>query len=141
MAKKRVFISFDFHHDRHYRYLLAALNENPANDIEFIDSTPGEIDTMAVDRVKAVLTTKIRSATHTLVLIGDYANTRHRDAAKIGTRNWQWWEIEKSKEENKQLVAVKIERSNESPDPLLNAGATWAYSYSVESILEALRKA
>jgi len=112
VAKKRVFISFDFHHDRHYRYLLAAFNENPANDIEFIDSTPGEIDTMEVSRVKAVLTTKIRSATHTLVLIGDYANTRHRDAAKIGTLNWQWWEIEKGKEEKKKLVAVKIERSN-----------------------------
>ena len=141
MAKKRVFISFDYHHDRDYRNLLSALNENPVNDIEFIDSTPGAIDTIDVGRVKAVLTTKIRSATHTLVLIGDYANTRHRDAAKIGTQNWQWWEIEKSKEEKKKLVAVKIERSNESPEPLLNAGATWAYSYSVESILGALRKA
>ena len=141
MAKKRAFISFDFHHDRHYRYLLSALSKNPDNDIEFIDSTPGEIDTMDSGRVKAVLTTKIRSATHTLVLIGDYANTPHKDRAKIGTRNWQWWEIEKSKEEGKKLVGVKLERSNDSPEPLLNAGATWAYSYSVESILEALRKA
>ncbi len=141
MAKKRVFISFDFHRDRDYRYLLSAFNENPANDIEFIDSTPGEIDTMAVDRVKAVLTTKIRSATHTLVLIGQFANTPHKDQAKIGTRNWQWWEIEKSKEENKKLVGVKIERSNESPEPLLNAGAAWAYSYAVESIIKALREA
>ena len=140
MAKKRVFISFDWHHDRDYRYLLAAFNANPANDIEFIDSTPSEIDTMDVGRVKAVLTTKIRSATHTLVLIGEHANTRHRDAAKIGKQNWQWWEIEKSKEEQKKLVGVKIERSNESPEPLLNAGATWA-SYTVESILKALREA
>lgn len=141
MAKKRVFISFDFHHDREYRYLLTAFSKNPANDIEFIDSTPGAIDTNAVDRVKAVLTTRIRSATHTLVLVGEYANTRHRDAAEIGTRNWQWWEIEKSKAEGKKLIGVKIERSNDSPEPLLNAGASWAYSYSVDSILEAIRKA
>ena len=141
MAKKRVFISFDYHHDRDYRNLLAAFNENPANDIEFIDSTPGAIDTMDVGRVKAVLTTKIRAATHTLVLIGKYANTPHKDRAKIGTLNWQWWEIEKSKEEKKKLVGVKIERSNESPEPLLNAGATWAHTYSVESILKALREA
>lgn len=140
MAKKHVFISFDYHHDRDYRYLLSAFNANPDNDIEFIDSTPGEIDTMTVDRVKAVLTTKIRQSTHTLVLVGQYANTRHRDSAQIGTRNWQWWEIEKSKEERKKLIGVKIERSYESPDPLLNAGATWA-SYTVESILEAIRKA
>src|SRR2546421_50647 len=83
------------------RHLLSALNENPANDIEFIDSTPGEIDTKDVGRVKAVLTTKIRGATHALVLIGKYANTVHADHKKIGTQNWQWWEIEKSKEEKK----------------------------------------
>jgi hypothetical protein len=140
VAKRRVFISFDFHHDRNYRYLLSAFNENPANDIEFIDSTPGEIDTMEVGRVKAVLTTKIRGATHTLVLVGKYANTPHKDRAKIGTLNWQWWEIEKSKEEGKTLISAKIERSNETPEPLLNAGATWA-SYTVESILKALREA
>src|SRR5713101_4449459 len=139
VAKKRVFISFDYHHDRDYRNLLSAFNENPANDIEFIDSTPGAIDTMDVGRVKAVLTTKIRAATHTLVLIGKYANTPHRDKAKIGTLNWQWWEIEKSKEEKKKLVGVRIERTNESPEPLLNAGAIWA-SYSVESILKAIRE-
>lgn len=140
MALKRVFISFDWHHDRDYRYLLAAFNENPANDIEFLDSTPNEIDTTAVDRVKAVLTTKIRKATHALVLIGKYANTPHADRAKIGTLNWQWWEIEKSKEEQKKLIGVKLDRTNDSPTPLLNAGATWA-SYSVDSILRALREA
>jgi len=140
LARKRVFISFDWHHDRDYRNLLSAFNKNPANDIEFLDSTPSEIDTMDVGRVKAVLTTKLRDATHTLVLIGKYANTPHRDKTKIGTQNWQWWEIEKSKEERKKLIGVKIERSNESPTPLLNAGATWA-GYTVDSIIAALREA
>jgi hypothetical protein len=69
MALKKVFISFDWDNDRNYRNLLSAFSANPANDIVFEDSTPGEIDTSDVGRVKAVLTTKIRGATHTLVLI------------------------------------------------------------------------
>lgn len=140
MATKKVFVSFDWHNDKNYRNLLSAFNKNPQNDIEFEDSTPGAIDTSDVARVKAVLTTKIRAATHTLVLIGEHANTPHRDAVAIGTRNWQWWEIEKSKEEGKKLIAVKLDSSYATPDPLLNAGAKWA-SYTVESIAKTLREA
>jgi hypothetical protein len=141
MARKRVFISFDYHNDKHYRYLLTALKENTRSPIDFDDTTPDEIDTDSVDRIKAVLTTKIRNSTHTLVIVGAHANDRHKDSAKIGTRNWQWWEIEKSKDEGKGLIAVKIEKSNESPEPLLNAGATWAMSFTVEGILDAINKA
>ncbi len=141
MALKKVFISFDWDNDRDYRHLLSAFNENPANDIEFEDSTPGAIATNDVGRVKAVLTTKIREATHTLVIIGQDAHTKHRDSEKIGTRNWQWWEIEKSIEEGKKLVAVKLASTHESPTPLLGVGATWALSYTVPSIIDALRKA
>lgn len=136
----RVFISFDFDNDHNYRNLLTAFSKNPVNDIKFEDSTPGEIDTKDISRVKAVLTTKIRDATHTLVLIGKHANAKHEDAEEIGARNWQWWEIEKSEEEGKKLVGVKIESTNESPEPLLRAGAKWANSFTVEAITKALRE-
>lgn len=75
-----------------------------------------------------------------MVLIGAYVNTPHADRAKIGTLNWQWWELEKSKEEEKRLIGVRLESWKETPTPLLNAGAAWA-SYSVDSILRALREA
>lgn len=136
----KVFISFDWDKDRDYRNLLSAFATNPANDIQFQDSTPGPINTDDVGRVKAVLTTKIREATHTLVLIGEDANTRHHDSATIGTRNWQWWEIENSVLEGNKLVGVKLASQNAAPEPLLNAGASWA-SYGVDSIAQALRKA
>lgn len=140
-ARKRIFISFDYDHDRDYRYLLNALKSNPQSAIDFDDLTPGEIDTTDVGRVKAVLTTKIRNSTHTLVIVGKYANTEHKDSAKIGTRNWQWWETEKTKSEGKGLIAVKIEASNQTPDPLYNAGAKWAMSYNVAAILKAIDEA
>ena len=42
-AKKRIFISFDYDHDRHYRYLLDALKENSKNEIDYEDVTPDEM--------------------------------------------------------------------------------------------------
>lgn len=138
---KKIVISFDWHNDRNYRNLLAAWLNNPKFSISFEDLTPGAIDTDDVGRVKAVLTSKIRAATHTLVLIGAHANDTHKDATKIGTRNWIWWEIEQSKAEGKGLIAVKIDSQNPTPDPLLNSGATWAMSYTQDAIIAAINKA
>ena len=141
MAAKKVFISFDYDHDRHYRYLLTALKANPRSDIDFEDLTPEEIQSSAVSRIKAVLTTRIRASTHTLVIVGAHANSCHRDRKEIGERNWQWWEIKKSHSEDNGLIAVKISPSYTSPDPLYGKGATWANTFKVESILKAIDEA
>lgn len=141
MYKKRVFVSFDYDQDRHYRYLLQALVANPRSDIDFDDHTPEEIQSNNISRIKAVLTGKIREATHTLVIIGEHANSYHSKWMEIGYRNWQWWEINKSAEEGKGFIAVKIRSSNETPEPLYNKGATWAMSFTVDAILQAIRNA
>ena len=138
---KRIFISFDYEHDKNYRYLLTALAKNPRSDIEFTDVTPEEIQSYDVGRIKAVLTKKIKEATYTLVIVGKYANSYHPDRDEIGERNWQWWEINKSDEESKGFIAVKIESSNEPPEPLYGKGATWANSFTVDSIVNAIDKA
>lgn len=140
-ATKKVCISFDWHHDRNYRNLLSALVANPGNTLDFQDLTPNAINTDSVSVVKQVLTTRIRAATHMLVLVGAYANTRHADSVLIGDRNWQWWEINQAKANAKKLIAVKISSTNASPDPLLNSGAKWAKSYTVEAIREAIDEA
>lgn len=63
-----VFVSFDWDHDRRYKFLLEAWNKNPRFQFVFSDATPGEIDTNNVGRIKAALTAKINAATHTLVI-------------------------------------------------------------------------
>ncbi len=136
--RKRICISFDWHNDKHYRNLLTAFANHPNNPIEFDDLTPGAIDTNDVARVKGVLTTRIKAATHTLVIIGQHANDRHKDGILIGTRNWIWWEIEQSKIAGNKLVAVKISSSNSTPDPLYNANTAWANSYKQDEILKAI---
>jgi hypothetical protein len=138
---RKICISFDWHNDAQYRNLLSAWLANPTNPIDFQDLTPGAIDTSDVGRVKAVLTTQMRASTHTLVLIGAQANATHSDAAKIGTRNWIWWEIEQSKAEGNRFIAVKISSGNPTPDPLLSSGATWAMSFTQDAILKAIAEA
>lgn len=141
LFRKRICISFDWHNDRHYRHLLRAWVANPNNPIDFQDLTPGEIDTNAIDRIKARLTTQIRAADYTLVLVGAYANAPHKDRAKIGILNWIWWEVEQSKAEGKRLIAVKINRSFASPEPLLNARASWAFDFNQAAVLKAINDA
>ena len=140
-ATTKICISFDWHNDRSYRYLLSAWAANANNPLEFEDLTPSEIDTDSVSRVKAVLTTQIRAATHTLVIVGEHANDFHKDRAAIGTRNWIWWEIEQSKAEGNGLIAVKISSSYSAPDPLLNSGAKWAMSFTQDAVLKAINEA
>ena len=141
MSKKKILICFDYDNDKDYRYLLTALSKNPRSDIEFDDYTPEEIESNDISRIKAVLTSKILEATHILVVIGKYANSYHPDRQEIGERNWQWWEIKKGIEEDKSFIAVKIDPSNPTPDPLYGIGASWAMSYTVDSILKAIDNA
>lgn len=141
MAKKKIFISFDYDNDKNYRYLLKALAANAGSEIDFEDLTPEEIQSSDVGRIKAALTRRIKRSTHTLVIIGAHANSYHPDREEIGQRNWQWWEIEKSDDEGNSFIAVKIKSTNNTPEPLYGKGATWAGTFKVESILNAINSA
>lgn len=139
MAKKKVFVSFDYDNDKHYKYLLQAWDANPDFDFVFSDVTTGEIDSNNVGRIKAAITAKINSATHTLVIVGKEANKTHRHSRLIGFKNWINFEIYQSKLNRNKIVAVKIDRSYESPEELLGLGASWAMSFTQDAIIKALK--
>lgn len=140
-GKKRIFISFDYDHDSRYRNLLDALKENSRSEIDYEDVTPGEIQSNDVAAIKAGLLARLKRSTHALVIVGSYANSYDRRYAQIGERNWQWWEIVRAKAEGRGLIAVKIERANDAPEPLMNAKATWAQSFNVDAIVKAIKEA
>lgn len=141
MAKKTVFVSFDYDNDKQYKFLLEAWDANPNFKFNFSDKSAHEIDSENVDRVKAVLTHKIKDATHTLVLIGKYANEKHPDSDLINDINWINWEINKSRELGNKLIAVKLDIGNKSPKAIIGVGAKWAMSFNQKSIIKALEKA
>ena len=141
MNKKTVFVSFDYDNDKHYKYLLEAWDANNDFDFVFSDATPSEINSDDVGRVKAALTTKIKNATYTLVIVGEEANKLHEDYELIGFRNWINFEIYQSVENDNKIVAVKLDRNYESPEELIGVGAFWAMSFNEDAIIKALNEA
>lgn len=137
----RVYVAFDWENDRNYKFMLNAWHANPNFTFSWDDYSSQEIKTDDVGRVKAALAAKINQATHTLVLVGRYANTRHKDAGLIGYPNWINFEVAKSRDCSNKLVAVSLEASNSWPEELKNAGASWARAFTQEAVEEALRNA
>lgn len=137
----RVFVSFDYENDRNFKYLLEAWHANPRFTFVFEDLTPGEINSNNIGRIKAGLTEKIREATHTLAIVGKYANVPHPKRLLIGNKNWINWEIAQSKNEGNRIAAVKLDRNYESPDELLSAKVSWAMSFTEAAIIRALEQA
>lgn len=114
MAKKKIFISYDYDNDRNYKNLLVAWDKNQDFDFGFSDlSADVSIDSSNAAAIKAAISAKINEATYFLCLVGK----------RTSSSKWVAWEIEKAKELKKRLVAVKIESTNPTPSGLLNAGA------------------
>jgi hypothetical protein len=141
MAKKEVFISFDYEKDKNYYYLLKAWDANSSFEFIFSDYTSKEIKSDSVPVVKAALSRKINEATYTLVIVGEDANKKHPDSISIGYKNWQNYEVAKSKEHGNKLVGVKISSTYSAPEEMLSSGASWASSFIQDKIISALDNA
>lgn len=137
----KIFVSFDFDHDRQNKYTLNMWDGNDNIDFEFNDGSTREIQSWDISRVKAAITTKIRQSDAILVLIGEYADSCHKDRMEIGYRNWQYFEIAKALEAGKKIIAVKLEKGNKTPNLLYGVGASWAMSFSLDSIKAAIHRA
>lgn len=133
-----VLVSFDWHNDRHYRHMLEAWHANPKFNFTFDDGTPDEIDTDNVGRIKAALTSKVNEATHTLIIVGEHANQRHRSAVLIGSRNWINFEISRSVEAHNRIVAVILDRSYELPEQLAITNYTTVLGFNEAGIIRGL---
>ncbi|MET2947790.1 TIR domain-containing protein [Vibrio owensii] len=141
MAKKKVFVSFDYENDKRYKFLLEAWDANPEFEFTFNDHSSQEINSWNVSKVKAELTKKINQATHTLVIVGKEANKKHSDSEEIGYKNWLNFEVARSKSNKNKLVGIKINSTYSSPEELLSSGASWAMSFTEASIIKALKEA
>ena len=141
MASKKVYVAFDWDNDRRYKFLLEAWDANPDFTFTMSDQSSTEIKTDDIARVKGALTTKINDATYTLVIVGGYANSQHRDYKEIGYRNWLNFEVARSKANRNKLVAVSLNSQNKWPEELVGADASSATSFSEAAILQALQDA
>lgn len=88
MADKKVFVSYDYANDRHYRYLLSAWDANESFDFTFEDHSTVAINSEDAGHIKAAIAAKMNNAECLLVIVG-------KETAEC---DWVVWEIEKAKE-------------------------------------------
>jgi hypothetical protein len=130
--KKKVFVSYDYDNDKHYKNLLLAWDANKLFDFSIHDhSADVSINSINASAIKSVLSRYINEATYFLVIVG----------SKTHKSNWVKWEIEKAIELRKRIIAVKTDRENTSPEVLLGIGASWAMSFSYGAIITAIDNA
>ncbi len=134
MAKTKVFVSYDHSEDANYKRLLQAWDANESFDFEFDSRGPNvAIDSSDAAAIKTALTTKMKTATHLLVLVGE----------KSHESSWMTWEIDRAKQADVKLklAAVKLAKSNTTPAGLLGVGTAWATSFERDRIVDALADA
>ena len=78
--------------------------------------------------IKSVIKGKIKESKVFLSLIGK--NTHKSD--------WCLWEIDKAVELGKKIVVVKIDSAYTVPINLYGVGASWAHSFTYNSIKKAI---
>lgn len=125
----KVFVSYDYDNDAKHKNLLLAWAKN--SDFAFsMNDQSVDIDVESHDsaEIKRVISAAIGAAPYFLCLVGEET---HKN-------KWVAWEIAKAVELEKRLVAVKIDAHNESPAGLLNQGASWVLSFTLDGITKAI---
>ena len=132
MAKKTIFISFDYDNDLRYKNMLLAWDSHDEFDFELYDgSLTTAINSTNAAYIKSKIKPLIEKATHLLCIVGE----------KSGTNAWIEWEVQTAVDAKKKLIGVKIEKANVSPKALGNNGATWALSFNFDAIKKAVEEA
>lgn len=127
--KKRVFVSYDYDNDKHYKNLLLAWDSNTQFDFSMRDhSADISINSINASSIKSVISRYINEASYFLVIVG---RSTHKSS-------WVIWEIEKAAELGKRIIAVKTDRENISPNALFGIGVNWAMSFTYEAISSAI---
>jgi hypothetical protein len=131
MAKK-MFISYDYDHDKGYKNMLRAWDKNRYFDFSFYDmSVDISVNSDDAAVIKRVISARINQSTYFLCLVGKHT---HKS-------NWVAWEIDKAAELKKKIVAVKIDKAYTTPKGLFGVGAKWALSFTFSSIKKAVDEA
>lgn len=129
MGKISMFISYDYDKDRHYKNLLTAWDQHDLFAFEFYDASVDiSVNSTNANYIKDVIRKRILNTTHFLCLIGE----------ETWKSEWVDWEIKKAAEFNKKIIAVKINNNNTSPTAIFGIGASWAKSFTFDSIKNAV---
>ncbi|MBI2998349.1 MAG: TIR domain-containing protein [Deltaproteobacteria bacterium] len=129
MAKNRVFISYDYDHDKASKDRLLGWDANKEFDfISYDQSLDVSVDSNEAAAVKQVLSARIAESSHFLCIVG-------KQTYRSG---WAAWATRKAAELKKKLVAVKTDSINNSPSALQGVGASWSMLFTFDSVKKAI---
>lgn len=135
--KRKVFISFDFRYERTHGHLLQSILDNPGPTIDFFVLRPEDFPNNIKER-KEYFSSWLSEATHTVAVVGGSFHEADSFHETIGTRNWQWWEVEKSFEKGIAVIGAKMDKKLPTPEILLKENVTWANTFGVDSIVNTI---
>jgi len=129
MAKNKVFIGYDYDHDKAYKDRLLGWDANQEFDFSSYDHSFGvAVDSRESVAIKQDLAAQIGDSSNFLCIVG---KETYRSA-------WMAWEIRKAVELKKKLVATKTDSTNNSPTALQGIGASWTTTFNFDSIKKAM---
>jgi hypothetical protein len=129
MAKKRVFISYDYTNDGKYKNLVLAWGKDEDLDFTFYDMS-GDVSADSDDAtaIKRDISARISDCSHFLCLVGKYTYKSR----------WVDWEIKTAAELKKKIVAVQLQKNTTTPNALYGVGTSWALSFNLDVLKKAL---
>jgi hypothetical protein len=129
MAKNKVFISYDYDHDKASKDRLLGWDANHEFDFSSYDrSLDVTVDSEEAVAIKQNLAALIGDASCFLCIVG-------KESYRSG---WVAWEIWKAVELKKKVVAAKTDSINNSPSVLQSAGVSWSTMFNFDSIRKAM---
>jgi hypothetical protein len=129
MAKNKVFISYDYEHDRAFKDRLLGWDANQEFDFSSYDHAFGvAVDSPEAAAIKQDLAARIGDASYFLCIVG-------KESYRSG---WAAWQVQKALELKKKLVAAKTDSINNSPRALQSAGASWSTMFNFDAIKQAI---
>jgi hypothetical protein len=129
MAKNKVFIGYDYDHDKAFKDRLLGWDVNKEFDFSAYDRSFGvAVDSPEAAAIKQDLTARIGDSSHFLCIVG---KETYRSV-------WMAWEIRKAVELKKKLVAAKTDSTHNSPTAMQGVGASWSTTFTFDSIKKAV---
>lgn len=125
MAKKKVFVGYDYNHDKAAKDRLLGWDANKEFDFSSYDQSFGvAVDSPGAAAIKEDLAARIGAASYFLYIVG-------KESYRSG---WVAWEVRKAVELKKKLVAVKTDSIYNSPCVLQGAEASWSMVFNKQVI-------
>lgn len=127
--KRRIFISYHSQKNAQYKYTLNMWAKNQSVKFDFYDFSVGvSIKSKNESYIKKVITKKLNESNLVLCIIGE--ETHEREFID--------WELEKAKELQKKIIAVKVNHRFKAPECLLNSNIKFE-KYTRKDIFKAIK--